>query len=218
MCVKVALSYSLSAVSATSATQFWRTACASRPIIERRLRIGALVRSGAFPDRARDRDGFRVELTNRCRVAGFFRRPLGHHDPPDFDDSVRARPRPRASWRRCRHLLSLAELADERAELVERDAAGQGDALDPHRLQPANELAHRGARLAHWLVADNQLVSKQADDDGGVVGVEHFQLVCQRIEIARHDRMVPRIQLDAPQRRAEPAEEIVEELKANVRI
>ena len=111
-------------------------------------------------------------------------------------------------------LLELRELARERLELVERDLALDRDALDAHRPEPANQLAHRRAGLGHRQVADDQLVAEHADDDRGVVLVQGAKRFGQPFEIARDDRVGGRVQLDAAQRRAEAADQLVRQLSA----
>ena len=78
-----------------------------------------------------------------------------------------------------------------------------------HGFQPANQLAHRRAGLAHRLIAHDELVAQQPDDHGGVAGVEHAQGLVQRVEVARDDRVLARVQLGAAEHRAEAAEQVI---------
>ena len=175
----------------------------------RRGRVGLRVRARAFPHHAGDRHGVGVHAADRRRVGLFLGHPLFERDAADADVrrfELRRRFLQRVSAER---LLELAELARKGLELVERDVALDRDALDAHRAEPANQLAHRRAGLGHRQIADDQLVAEDADDDRRVVRVERAERFGEPLEVARDDRMAGRVQLDAAQRRAEAPEQIV---------
>src|SRR5205085_10765005 len=79
-----------------------------------------------------------------------------------------------------------------------------------------DELAHRRAGLGHGLIADDQLIAEQADDNERIVVVKEPERFAQRLEIPQNDRVIRRIELRAAERRAKAAQEIVRELESNV--
>ncbi len=105
---------------------------------------------------------------------------------------------------------------DEGRDLLDGDAAVDGDALDAALLQPADERAER-VGLGHRHVVDDDLVADQADDDRRLQAVQQLQRRRQRLEVAGDDRMALRVELRRAQRRREAAQQLVGELQRAAR-
>ena len=180
--------------------------------------IGQCVRSRALPHHACDRHGVRVHAANRGHVGAFLRRVLVECDATDADVR-RFELRDRIFQRLAGiALFEESEHFGEARQLVDRDVAGNRDALDPQRAKAPNELAHRRARLAHRQIADDQLLAENPDDDRCVVLVERADGFGQRFQIPRNDRMAGCVQLNAPQPRPEAPEQIIGKLITRRRV
>ena len=94
-------------------------------------------------------------------------------------------------------------------ELVGRDAALEGDALDADPLEAAHQLAVGLAAARNRQIADDDVVPDDADGERGLVGEQLGARFAQRAERARHQRVTGRVELRATNGRGQATDEVV---------
>ena len=110
--------------------------------------------------------------------------------------------------------FSARDAGDQALDLVDLDAALDGDALDPRLLQPAHQLAEGFGRARNRVVAHDQVVADDADRDRRQVGERDRQRFGQCADAARHQRVPGGVELRRAQRGGETPDDFLGECGA----